>query len=124
MYINFPKYNLQQIKALFSAWKSVTSQFKTPAELDNFVAQTLYSQIQLLIEDEFHFLEQLCDVLRRTVSGKALSDSQKHIFSIEFPFDIEHEHADLALSFKSAHSAYDATEESKIEINIEDSSEV
>lgn len=44
--------------------------------------------ISPLVRDEFHFLEQISDVLRRVVSGEALSDSQKHIFSTEHPFEL------------------------------------
>jgi hypothetical protein len=46
-------------------------------EIELFVTETLFPLVAPLIDDECHFLEQLSDILKRSVSGEALSDSQK-----------------------------------------------
>ena len=92
------------------------------SEIELFETVTLFPLVAPLIDDECHFLEQLSDILKRSVSGEALSDSQKYMFSTEQPFDTEH--ADLDISVASARSAYDATEEQKDSMALEDVSEV
>jgi hypothetical protein len=100
MFINFPRFNTSQIRAAFSPQLNLAHQFKSTQEMDAFVSTTLYDLIVPLIDDEFYFLEQISEILRRIVTGEALSDSQKHIFSMEQPFQSP---PDLQLS--SAHSA-------------------
>lgn len=99
MYLNFPRLNTSPIRACFPS-QLLAHQFKSTQDLDQFVSTTLRGLIAPLIEAECHFLEQVSEILRRIVSGEALSDSQKHIFSMEQPFSCP---PDLHLS--SAHSA-------------------
>ena len=50
------------------------------------MSTVLLALISPLAADELRFLEDLAEILRRIVTGEALSDSQKHIFSTDNPF--------------------------------------
>ena len=87
------------VKALLPSQISVAHKFSSTDDLENFVTKELYVELEPLFTDEIQFLEQLSDVLRRSVSGEVLSDSQKHIFSVDQPFDAEIENEiDLELN--------------------------
>jgi hypothetical protein len=115
MFINFPKYNTSQIRACFSPQVTLAHQFKSTYEIDSFVATTLLELITPLSDDEFHFLEQISEILRRIISGEVLSDSQKHIFSMEEPFPtLPDLHLSSAYSTQSMYELRELTEEQKV----------
>jgi hypothetical protein len=74
MYINFPRYNISLVRALFPT-TYITTQFKSASEIESFISSDLLQSIRPLIEVEYSFLEQISDILRKVVSGEALSDS-------------------------------------------------
>ena len=91
MYINFPRHNLDQLKALLEAEHSRTSrvsnlphetQMRALRDLESEVVKTLGP----LFDDEYAFYEQLSDILKRSILGETLSDSARHLFSTEHPF--------------------------------------
>lgn len=100
--------------------------FKSPSDLEQFVSSTLLELISPLAADELHFLEDLADILRRIVTGEALSDSQKQMFSTENPFTTESLGQDISLACSafSTQSACEIEEGEESKLIIEESSEV
>ena len=89
MYINLPKHNLAKLRRLlkpFSEEHAKLLKRNAIAEVGS-LEPRLSAILKPLFNEEAIFYEQLSEILKGAFMGKTLSDSDKHIFSTEKPFN-------------------------------------
>ena len=87
IFINFPRHNLSNLKRLlkpFTGGNQSQAQITRSAlmELKN-LEPRLSDILKPLFAEEAIFYEQLSEILKNCLMGKALSDTEKHIFSTD-----------------------------------------
>ena len=61
----------------------------TSAQVEQFVMTRVIPIVVPLLENEFYFLLDLTDCLKRAAMGESLSDNQKYLMRTDRPFDDE-----------------------------------
>lgn len=89
MFVNFPKHNLVKLRRLLRPFNSgrCLSAEKGPIVEAARLEPLLTAILKPLFEEEAIFYEQLSDILKGCLMGQSLSDTQKHLFSTELPFN-------------------------------------
>ncbi len=80
LYINFPKYNFQDLPMSVFDRMSAT-------EAEIYIQTKFVTSLASYYEDECSFLQSLVDCLRRTAMRESLSDNQKYLVSLDKPFN-------------------------------------